>query len=156
MQWHISIILYLCIKQNKKDNAMKIKYRTNKHESPGRDAKQASMEPLQVDHMLCIVMTFTVSPRTNVQALIFENALVSTLARRGHINVIAWSHWEGRNKDISLKKNHARSAGIEPGTHAWLARQSGALSKRHVPFSVFIFILQQQHYKASGIHYIIT
>ena len=44
MKWHISII-YLCNKQYKKENAMNIKSQTNKHESPGRDAKQASMEP---------------------------------------------------------------------------------------------------------------
>ena len=49
---------------------------------------------------------------------------------------LAWSPivtWEGRNEDF-IWKPHAGSARPEPRTHAWLARESGALPKRHIPF----------------------
>ena len=35
---------------------------------------------------------------------------------------------------IFLWTTYAGSARLEPGTHAWLAKQSDVLSKRHGPF----------------------
>ena len=44
------------------------------------------------------------------------------------------SRWEGET-GMFLWKPHVALAGFEPGTHAWMARQSGALPMPHVPFS---------------------
>ena len=56
--------------------------------------------------------------------------LVSTLTRRGR-------HYRDRLVTmLFLWKPHTGTAGIEPGTHAWLARQSGAPAIAPVPFSV--------------------
>ena len=50
---------------------------------------------------------------------------------------LTWSpsHIERVETRCFLWKKHTRSAGFEPGTHAWLPMQSGDLSKPHIPFS---------------------
>ena len=46
----------------------------------------------------------------------------------GIINVIAYSHIEKGETMLYYWKSHTGTAGLDPGTHAWLARQSNALA----------------------------